>query len=264
MPTAQETSEAKGCNDDYPWDRFDPEAYFQRNYASLLRADRQIIKLVRDFFAKELAKPGMPPDPLGIDVGTGSNLYPALTMLPFCRRITLYEHSKSNVVWLNEQKDKDWPSWQEGWEKFWKLLSKNKAYRSFLQPRAELTARTDVRHGSIFELLDECGYDVGTMFFVAESITGQQQEFLTAMENFLRVLKPDSPFAIAFMEHSKGYHVGDQDFPATDIKKDQVDECLRNWAQDDLTVKRIRMGRKPLRDGYTGMLLARGLIKKQI
>ena len=80
-------TEPAGYNADYPWDEFDPEDYFAHNYASLRDDDREILEIVRSYFADQLGD--LPMHSLrGIDVGTGANLYPALAMLPFCEEIT--------------------------------------------------------------------------------------------------------------------------------------------------------------------------------
>src|SRR6184192_2383524 len=97
MTTDQGSKLARG-NRDYPWDDFSPEEYFKYNYADMRDDDRQIVELVSDFFAKAFSNASLPSGARGIDVGTGSNLYPALTMLPFCESLTLYEYSASNVA----------------------------------------------------------------------------------------------------------------------------------------------------------------------
>jgi hypothetical protein len=95
------------------------------------------------------------------------------------------------------------------------------------------------------------------MFFVAESISPQRGELTTAMRHFLNVLRADAPFAIALMEHSKGYQVGDDYFPATDIDVEDVREFLGGSATH-VVVERVSPGENPLRDGYTGMIIACG------
>jgi len=189
--------DATGRNLDYPWDAFDPDDYFRHNYLTLREDDQKILEIVRDFFATTLATAPLPPGARGIDVGTGANLYPALTMLPFCAGITLYEYSQANVSWLKEQHAQEWPSWGAAWCNFWKHLRAQTAYRSVAEPSGELSKRVEVIQGSIFELQDQDAaghWDIGTMFFVAESITGQPNEFLSAVDHFFGVLKPDGTF----------------------------------------------------------------------
>ena len=86
-------------NDQVDWDEFDPDAYLTKNYWSLRDDDRMIMTVVRDFFAST-ASVG---PARALDVGSGTNLYPALAMLPFCERLDLVEFSASNVAWLKRE-----------------------------------------------------------------------------------------------------------------------------------------------------------------
>jgi hypothetical protein len=97
------------------------------------------------------------------------------------------------------------------------------------------------------------------MFFVAESLSDDRSEFEDAVARFLGVLRPGAPFAAAFMEKSVGYDVGGTRFPATAVDADDVFDVLRRGAED-LRVERIDADDDPLRDGYTGMLLAMGRV----
>jgi NNMT/PNMT/TEMT family protein len=247
------------CNGDYPWDEFDSEEYLRRNYAAVHEDDRRTLAFVRDFFADAFAEDPLRAGRHGIDVGTGSNLYPALTMLPFCDRVTLYEHSRANVDWLLGQRDDCWPSWTEVWGEFWRVLCERPAYAELTgNPRLELAKCTDVIEGSVFDLgRADRQWDVGTMFFVAESITTRYVEFVAAVDHFLGALRPGAPFAIAFMAHSTGYRVADNSFPAIAINSDDVRRCLLGRAVD-VAVLHTAAGRNPLRVGYSGMIISHG------
>lgn len=247
-------------NRDYPWDEFSPEDYFKYNYIELRDDDRQIVEWVSDFFVETFSASPRPAGIRGIDVGTGSNLYPALTMLPFCETVTLFEHSTPNVRWLSEEREQGWPSWDNAWRQFWALLRDKGPYRDISNPRAELSGRVRVKQGDVLTVPDEGPWDVGTMFFVAESITGQRGEFLAAVDHFFAMLKANAPFAMAFMEHSAGYHVGRQDYPATDIGTSDVSECLKDRAVE-VEIRQLGPGNKPLREHYTGMIVACGRVK---
>jgi hypothetical protein len=244
---------------DYPWDQFDPEAYLASNYSVVREEDRQILEFVRDFLRRELAADGTRTGRRGIDVGTGANLYPALAMLPFCDEITLYEHSKSNLDWLAGQCAAQWPSWDRAWAGFWDVLGEREPYARFAEdPHVELGRCVEVVPGSVFDLDARAGlWEVGTMFFVAESITTRWSEFAAAVNRFLDVLVPGSPFAIAFMENSIGYQVGAEAFPAVPIGLDDVARCLARRAPGT-ALRRIAPCAVPLRHGYSGMILACG------
>jgi hypothetical protein len=63
-------------NADVDWDSFDSSYYFEHNYGHLRPDDAAIIRMVTSFFSRRLTgRAGA----RAIDVGTGPNLYPALT-----------------------------------------------------------------------------------------------------------------------------------------------------------------------------------------
>jgi hypothetical protein len=236
-------------NDVQPWDEFDSGWYLAHNYQTLRIDDREIIDSVANFFAQS----GVGSGRHGIDVGTGTNLYPSLAMLPYCRRITMVERSRSNVAWLT----KETRDYARTWDPFWEVLVNAQANRyKPIRARELLAKRAEVRRDSIFDL-PRRRWEIGTMFFVAESITAEADEFEQATRSFVRSLKQDSPFAAAFMRHSSGYLVNRLRFPAVAVDEDQVRVCLDDVAYD-VIVKTIPTGTNPLRDGYDGMVLATG------
>lgn len=248
-----------GRNDSYPWERFDSEGYLAHNYARLHEDDRQIIEKVREFFSRhpvtkrERWRLTGGAQLSGLDIGSGTNLYPAFAMLPYCRRITLMDYADTNVGWLR----RNVPAYGANWDAFWESFAKNRHYRWLREPRRQLARRGEVRKGSIFEL-GQGEYDLGTMFFVAESISADHVEFQHAIGGFLRSLRPGAPFAAAFMENSLGYEVGGMPFPAVRITEEEVRIATKGLVEEPLTVHRFHAEGNPLRDGYTGMLLALG------
>lgn len=242
--------ECTELNSDFPWDHFDSSWYYDHNYKVLRDDDRQIVEIVRDFFATC--------DPSsrrhGIDVGSGTNLYPTLAMLPLCDKITLCEYSTSNVSWL----EREIRSYSSSWDIFWKLLAKEPLYNSVDSPRKMLVAKAHVEKGSIFDL-PESRWDIGTMFFAAESISSSPAEFQTALGSFIGSLRPGAPFAAAFMENSLGYSVDTRRFPAVAITAKDVESRLAD-ATEDFDIYRIDLTSNPLRVGYDGMILATGRV----
>ncbi|GAA5061041.1 hypothetical protein HNP84_008869 [Thermocatellispora tengchongensis] len=240
------------ANSEYPWDEFDPYLYFQHNYGILRPDDREIIERVGKFFSGITDIYGAE----GVDVGTGPNLYPALALLPLCRTITMVEYSRSNVEWLEREVKRYSPSW----EPFWEVLAEHRKYQEVGDPRAALARRAQVWKGSLFRLPPTRKWHVGTMFFVAESITGTQAEFVRALRAFMNALRPTAPFAIAFMENSTGYKVGEHFFPAVKVDAGIVESKLEPYT-DTLHVHHIDSDGL-LRDGYSGMILAYGRLRK--
>jgi hypothetical protein len=227
-----------------------PELYASENYEEFYEDDNRILGDVRDYFDAVIGTTRRPVH--GIDVGTGGNLYPAFSMLPHCETVTLFERSRANRRWLVEQCEK----FSVFWEPYWNMFAKRPSYRS-IEPREAFARKAKVRPGDIFRppgRTDRWG--MGTMFFVAESITRQENEFIAALRNFIRILKPGAPFAAAFMRESTGYRVGCVEFPAVSINEVDVEFYLRPRVEE-LIVYPVRSA-KPLREGYSGMILALG------
>lgn len=241
-------------NADVAWDEFNPDEYLSGNYRDLRDDDRRLMEIVRDHFSRNCG------DGLrGIDVGTGANLYPALTMVPFCESVTLYERSSANLAWLTRQIARGVPSWSTVWSGYWSVLRADPRYAGLRQhPGTALADRAEVTAGDLFDLDDGAArWDLGTMFFVAESITSRLSEFTAAVRGFLGALRVGAPFAMAFMENSAGYVVGGVWFPAVAVDAAVVRRSLDGRATG-VTVRRVDMCGSGLRDGYTGMVVACG------
>jgi hypothetical protein len=248
--TAEKTVAAQGKprvhNADVDWGLFDPEWYRAHNYGTLRDDDRTIIGNIRNFFAGA----NLPVNAQGVDVGSGANLYPTFAMLPFCRHVDLIEFSATNVLWLKKQVG----GFDRAWDPFWSAFSGHPAYRTVTDPRTALAERASVTEKSVFDL-PRSAWDIGTMFFVACSISTVLEEFREALHRFIGSLKPDAPFAAAFMDHSEGYVVNGNWFPAVQIGVDDVKSALAPVAYN---VKIERISSSTLRDGYKGMILAWG------
>jgi hypothetical protein len=203
-------------NSEVDWNKFDPDEYYGDNYAKLRPDDRHIIELVRDFFAKADVSDGH-----GVDVGAGPNLYPAMSMLPFARRIDLWDYSWANVTWLKGELN----GLHEGWRDFWEVYRYNDAYLGMPDLDKAFARVASVKQGSVFDL-PEGQWSLGTMFFVACSLSTHLDEFARAVHHFVRSLRPQAPFATAFMQGSTGYPVGAQFFPAVNIDENDVRACL--------------------------------------
>ncbi|MGV9272233.1 SCO2525 family SAM-dependent methyltransferase [Streptomyces griseosporeus] len=240
-------------NREAPWDAFDPQAYVEHNYKTVIQEDREIVSIVRAHFADHFrTRPDRPAR--GIDVGAGANLYPAFTMLPWCDEVTLLDRSPRNELYLRAQQQ----SYDPGWDAFWELLCADEAYAALPGgPRKRFSEVTRVRRGDLFALRDRREHwSVGTMFFVAESLSTSRDEFQEAVECFLLALTPGAPFAAAFMEHSSGYDVGATHFPACNVGEEEIEAAI---AVDAVGISMFRVGQPDaVRPGYTSMIVACG------
>ena len=249
------------CNAEAPWSDFSSQKYWHDNYAMVQPEDREIIDRVSGFFIsmfthRDRAK-------RAIDVGSGSNLYPALLMLPWTEQILLTDYSERNVSWLRHQvMADDGVSW--AWQPFWRELDTRPGYNQVSEPRKQLRevcagtpGLAGVERHSVFDL-PAAQWQLGTMFFVAESITEDVTEFRAAVECFVAALAPGAPFAAAFMAGSDGYEVAGTMFPALRITTDDVTERFTELGTADLSVYLTRTPHR-VRPGYEGMIVATGI-----
>lgn len=249
-------------NGDVSWNTFSSDAYWQHNYRQLQPEDQEILNRVSQFFARAFADRA--PARRGVDVGSGTNLYPALLMLPWTDQILLTDYSANNVGWLRKHVDDDGDAWS--WLRFWRELQNTEGYDRIGAPREKLRKAcadepgyAGIEQRSVFEL-PTAQWDLGTMFFVAESITEDPGEFRAALARFAGALKPGSPFAAAFMAGSNGYPVADTQFPALPITPDDVQRHFTELGVSDLSVELLQTEHR-VRDGYAGMIVATGVVR---
>jgi hypothetical protein len=241
------------------WNTFSSMDYWRRNYSKFQAEDREIIRLVSHFLASAFADRA--PAQRAIDVGSGTNLYPALLMLPWTEQILLADYSESNVSWLQDQVADDTDPWD--WQPFWREMGEAKGYSDVDQPQKRLREACVSKPGfagierlSIFDL-PEARFDLGTMFFVAESITNEAEKFRDAVEHFIGTLRPGAPFAAAFMAGSGGYEVAGTLFPAVPITSGDVWWHLTALGVREPSVEVLKTNHR-VRDGYSGMIVATG------
>jgi hypothetical protein len=183
-------------------------------------------------------------------------------MLPFADRIMLTDYSANNVRWLRHHVvDEDAP-WT--WQPFWDEMRTVEGYHRISEPHKQLREACAPKPGlagveqcSVFDL-PPGRWQVGTMFFVAESITEEPEEFREAVGCFVGALKHGAPFATAFMGGSKGYLVDRTPFPSVPISEVDVKNLFTDLGARDLSVWQTQ-GQEKVRKGYEAMIVATGI-----
>jgi NNMT/PNMT/TEMT family len=242
-------------NNAAPWSDFDAEGYWKFNFASLLPEDAQIIRRASNFLIETYGDRA--PARSAVDVGAGSNLYPALLMLPWAERIAFTDFANTNINWLIENLADAPGEW--AWQPFWDLMAGLPGYRNVGQPRRRLAAVHDISSQSVFGLPPRA-WDLGSMFFVADGITTDEDEFEAAVRSFLGSLTPGAPFMMAFMENSVGYDVSGVSFPAVKVTPESLSALLDRIPVVGTDVLRTDSSVRRLRAGYTAMLLVTGYV----
>jgi NNMT/PNMT/TEMT family len=243
------------------WEAFPSDEYWRCNYQNVQAEDQEIIHRVNVFFRRAFS--GRGPVQRAIDVGSGTNLYPALLMLPWTEQILVSDLSAQNVNWLRRHVMDDGAPWT--WQPFWREVRDFEGYRQMAEPRRHLRRACTGHPGhagfeqrSVFDL-PRGQWQLGTMFFVAESITEEFEEFREAIDGFVGALQPYSPFAATFMAGSDGYIVKGISFPALPITADDVAEQFKRLGVSELSVDLLQTADR-VRDGYEGMIVATGIV----
>ena len=215
-------------NGELPWDLFDTEAYLADNYAELHDLDRQIIQTLSRYY-RTLPVAGLART---LDVGTGPNLYPLMLVSAASRRCEVVELSTSNVDYLTRcLRDGVEPAW----EPFWRLCREgNDALPADLH---QALARVLVSQGSAFDLPAR-RYDLVSMFFVAESVTGDRAEFETLCRRFAGAAVPGGHLVAAFMAGMPAYRLAGEVFPALAVDEAALRAALVD-VTDELIVSRL-------------------------
>jgi hypothetical protein len=242
-------------NDEVPWSDFDADGYWKHNYASVLPEDAEIIRYASDFLIRTRA--GKPRISRAVDVGAGTNLYPALLMLPWIENLVFTEYAPANIDWLAENLADRPGEW--AWQPFWDLVANLPGYRDVEQPRRRLASNHEIRLLSVFDL-PRHAWDLGSMFFVADGMSSEEAEFESAVRAFLGALTPGAPFVMAFMEGSAGYDVSGVRFPSVRVTPGSLNELLARLPVTGTGLLRTDNTVRRLRPGYDAMLLVTGYV----
>ena len=157
-------------------------------------------------------------------------MIPLLAALPVASRLTAWEYSKPNLEWLaNELTGPTLrPQWQHFWQQVKAAHSLDGANASPMLPHdplPPLVQRTRLLRASIFDLPPRT-FDAATMFFCAELITANTDEFQTAVSAFTGTVRPGGLIAAAFLAGSSGYEVSGRRYPAVAIDSEDIAACL--------------------------------------
>jgi len=247
-------------NADVSWEDFPSQDYWHRNYKEMLPPDKEIIRLVGSFFSETFRSHARVQR--AIDVGAGTNLYPALLMLPWAVQILLTDYSESNLRWMRGQIMDDDVAWT--WQPFWRELQALEGYNQVSEPRKQLRVACTGKGGqpaieeySVFDL-PQAQWQLGTMFFFFYSISRDPREFAKAIGCFVGALEPHSPFAAAFMSGSEGYPLGNVTYPALPVTAHDIREHFTRLCVSELSVKEL-VTSQLVREGYEGMIVATGI-----
>lgn len=218
-------------NRDVAWHRFATEEYLADNYTRLHDLDRRIITALSPYYA------ALSPRTLAssLDIGTGPNLYPLMLAAAASRRLCVLEHSARNVAYLRRVREEGAES---SWAPFWRLCrGLDPALPDDLDA---VLRRVRVRHGSAFDLAPARprvrsgwrGHQLVSMFFVAESVTGDREEFEQLSRCFAAAAAPGGHLVAAYMAGMPHYRLGGQTLPSYPLDRAGLEAVMRPITED--------------------------------
>jgi hypothetical protein len=204
-------------NGDMAWNDFDTEGYVADNYATLHDFDRHIITALSPYY-RSLAPRSLA---CSLDVGTGPNLYPLMLVAAASRRQEVLERGARNVAYLRR-------ACREGadpaWAPFWRLCRQlNPALPTELD---EVLRGLVVHQGDAFHL-PSGRYGLVSMFFMAESVTGDRDEFEQLCHRFALAAAAGGHLVAAFMAGMPEYELGGQTLPSFAVDRHTLEAVMR-------------------------------------
>jgi hypothetical protein len=247
------------------FDDFDPIHYVRENYGKrILPEDEELIRTTVLRLPKLI---GNKVTRVAADVGAGPNFYTAMILAGLgANQVDLVDYSPANLAFMNAllgSKDRIYRNNQqsidthEPWAKFEKLIAEiggEQFHDTFRRARSI----SQSERVSIYEL-PEGKYDIVLSFFVAESITTEEEECVRAFTSLINSLRDGGYFAIAVIVGSEGYSAGvGTHFPAVKLS---VEDFRRIFgAIPGVTFEIYPTGQtdEPCREGYHGMAVIIG------
>ncbi|MER5738583.1 class I SAM-dependent methyltransferase [Streptomyces sp. NPDC002262] len=232
-------------NADADWDAWPVEAYLAENYRSLHPCDVAVIRHHSALYRR--LGPGSVER--SVEFGAGPNLYPLMPAATACRAVDALEPGAAGHAYLRAQlRDGPDPSWQP----FYALCRRLDPAlpRTLAEALRGVTAvRGDVR------AVRRHAYGLGSMSFVAESVTEDHEEFARVCRDFADCVRPGGHLLAAFMENMPSYRIGDGPlWPACPVDAGVVREAFAPHARR-LEIRRVGKDRTLPDYGDTGILL---------
>jgi hypothetical protein len=235
-------------NRDVDWDAWPVEDYLSENYREIHPSDLAVIdhhsRFYREFAAEGFAR--------SLEFGAGPNLYPLMLAAAVSRHIDAVEPSAASVAYLTRQLG---TGPDPSWDGFYREC---RARRPDLPTSLHLAMRrVEVKRGTAADV-ERDAYDLGSMHFVAESVTEERDEFRALCARFVGSVRPGAPVVAAFMENMGRYGLGDGSrWPGYPVDMDRVADAFAGTTED-LVLSRIDADETLPDYGYTGMVLLTG------
>lgn len=238
-----------------------PRDYLKEYYSELQEDERSTLK----YFVEQL--PGAPAGPL-LCFGCGPTVHHVLLAAERMPEIYLADYVPENLLEIAR-----WQRREPGahdWAPFAEYVL---TCESGAPPTSnEVEARLELLRSKIARLLhadanltDPLGREYRGFFsavispYCAESATGDHATWTRFCRNIASLVRPGGLFLTSALRLSNGYKSGDRFFPATPIDEADLREVLTADFRADSIAVEARALREHTAQGFSGILLARGL-----
>ena len=94
-------------------------------------------------------------------------------------------------------------------------------------------------------------FDVLSVNFCPESITDNEEDFLTSVQNFTSLLKKNGLLVMCLLKNASRYKVGELYFPAYPVNEAYISDTLEQFSYNDITIRSV-----PAKcdSGYEGLI----------
>ena len=94
-------------------------------------------------------------------------------------------------------------------------------------------------------------FDVISVNFCPESITDNEEDFLTSVQNFTSLLKRNGLLVMCLLKNASRYKVGDLHFPAYPVDEAYISDTLKRFSYNEITIRSVPA---ECDSGYEGLI----------
>jgi hypothetical protein len=248
--------------------QFDPRAYRNEYYSQIQGENLSLLKFFADAYEDMTESQSL------LEFGGGPTVYQLISAAAKVGEIHFLDYLDRNL-----QEVRHWSSEQEGefdWDPFIAEALKIEGVPSDTEA---VTVRKQLMRKKIVAFLrgdafysDPAGpehrgkYDIVSMNFVADSITGSRQEWAAIYNNVSSLIKPDGVLVTTALTGAEYWKLGDQVFPAVQIDETDMKRLLESLRFEVLILRTIESEEQdhtsPNFEGYTGMVFAKARLRR--
>lgn len=241
------------------WKReFNPRDYLNEYYLSVFPEDLAVMHWVRNELIDARDEAVL------VEMGGGPTIYQLVTAAPLVREIHFSDYLDANLdevkQWIEGNMERSF-NWDQHIRAGLELEGFQNVTEELVEERAALIRRKirqlthcDIRKKNPLGKNKKGYYDILSMHYVPESVTGSLRSWERNLRNACTVLKPDGKLIMTCLVGACYFKVGAKYFCATPVNQSIIEEVLHEIGFSKIKLRPIKTGyREP--EGYNSILL---------